>query len=68
MLETYGVMADSRVGDSPWSDTVGWGDIMIAAVIVPADHPFAREASLVTASLERIDEACGARERSAHPG
>ena len=59
MLETYGVIADTWGADSPWSDTVCWSDIMTAAVIVPASHPFAHDVALVAATLERIAEACG---------
>ncbi len=63
-LETYGAMAETRDPDGPWFDQVRWCDIMVAAVIVPASHPFARDPALVAAALERIDEACAS---SAHP-
>ena len=60
-LETHEAAADTRDASGPWSDVVRWGDIMAAAVIVPASHSFARDPALVAATLERIEGAGGGR-------
>ena len=64
-LETHEASADTRDIDGPWSDVVRWGDIMAAAVIVPASHPFARNPTLVAAALGRIEEAAASNARPA---
>lgn len=64
-LETHEASADTRDIDGPWSDDVRWRDIMAAAVIVPASHPFARDPALVAAALERIEEAAASIARAA---
>ena len=56
LLTTFEMVAETRASDGPWLDQVHWGDIMAAAGIVPASHPFARDPGLLAAALERIEE------------
>lgn len=56
-VQTHAASAVTRDSSGSWSDEIRWCDMMAAAVIVPANHPFARNSALLAVALGRIGEA-----------